>query len=296
MGLAALHIHLFCTMHTRRQLFRQAGAIGLLASFAPGLAMAAPRADLWPHWQAHDPDSTHRIDHSTWAAFLNRYLSQGSDGINRIDYRAALNARGGLHGYMQELEAVPVSRLNRDEQFAYWVNLYNALTVATVMDHYPVDTIRDIDISSGLFSNGPWGAALVEVEAMPLTLDDIEHRILRPIWRDARVHYAVNCAALGCPNLYAEPFYAGRLDQQLDDAARDFVNHPRGARIEEGELYVSSIYDWFESDFGGSEMGVINHLKRFAEPGLAAQLNDITEIEDHGYDWLLNDSSAAGQS
>ncbi len=267
-----------------------------MASLAPGLALAAPRADLWPHWEAHDPDSVQRIDHSTWAAFLDRYLSQGSDGINRIDYRAAMNARAGLHGYMRELEAVPVSSLNRTEQFAYWVNLYNALTVATVLDHYPVETIRDIDISSGLFSNGPWEATLVEVEAMPLTLDDIEHRILRPIWRDARVHYAVNCAALGCPNLYAEAFDADRLESQLDAAARSFVNHPRGARIEEGALYVSSIYDWFESDFGGSDAGVITHLKRYADPTLATQLESIDEIEDHDYDWALNDASTASSS
>lgn len=258
--------------------------------------MAAPRADLWPHWQRHDPNNTQSIDHSTWAAFLNRYLVQGSDGIARIDYRAAMNARAGLHGYMRELEAAPVSSLNRDQQFAYWVNLYNALTVATVLDHYPVETIRDIDISSGLFSNGPWEASLVEVEAMPLTLDDIEHRILRPIWRDARVHYAVNCAALGCPNLYAEPFDAARLDQQLDTAARSFVNHPRGVHVEEDGLYVSSIYDWFESDFGGSEAGVITHLKRYAEPALAAQLAGFDEITDHDYDWALNDASSASGS
>lgn len=283
-------------MDTRRDLLCRAGAYGLLASLAPGLALAAPRADLWPHWQAHDPDSRRRVDHSTWAAFLNRYLIAGSDGINRIDYHAAMNARGGLHGYMRELEAVPVSSLNRDEQFAYWVNLYNALTVATVLDHYPVDTIRDIDISSGLFSNGPWEATLVEVETMPLTLDDIEHRILRPVWRDARVHYAVNCAALGCPNLYREPFEAERLDSQLDQAARRFVNHPRGARLEEGELHVSSIYAWFQSDFGGSDRGVIAHLRRYAEPELTAQLAGIEEIEDHDYDWALNDANSASGS
>ncbi len=226
------------------------------------------------------------------------HLVRGSDAINRVDYRAAKNARAGLHGYMRELEAVPVSSLNRLEQFAYWVNLYNALTVATVLDHYPVDSIRDIDISSGLFSNGPWEATLVEVEAIPLTLDDIEHRILRPIWRDARVHYAVNCAALGCPNLNAEPFEAARLDRQLDQAARSFVNHPRGVRIADGKLSASSIYDWFESDFGGSEAGVITHLKRYAGPALAGQLEGIDEIEGYTYDWTLidNDTGSASHS
>ncbi len=280
----------------RRELLCRAGATGLLASLSPALASAAPRAELWPRWQAHNPGSQQRVDHGSWAAFLARYLLRGTDGINRLDYRAAMTARAGLHGYMQELQAVPVGRLGRAQQFAFWVNLYNALTVATVLDHYPVATIRDIDISSGLFSNGPWGASLVEVERVPLTLDDIEHRILRPIWRDARIHYAVNCAALGCPNLHHEPFDAARLEDQLEAAARAFVNHPRAARIEGGKLYVSSIYDWYRSDFGGSETGVIAHLKRYAAPDLARQLDEIEEIEDSSYDWALNDAASARQS
>ncbi|GAB5470073.1 MAG: DUF547 domain-containing protein [Rhodospirillales bacterium] len=276
-------------MIKRRRLLLQAGALSALTALSPALALAAPRSELWPRWQAHDPASRVTVDHSTWAAFLDSYRHLGSDGVALIDYQGAQAARAGLHGYMKELSAVPVSSLNRDEQFAYWANLYNALTVATVLDHYPVDSIRDIDISSGLFANGPWGATLVEVEGQPLTLDDIEHRIMRPIWRDPRVHYAVNCAALGCPSLLAEPFTAATLEAQLEEGARAFINHPRGARVEDGELYVSSIYDWFQSDFGGSDKGVIRHLQTYAEPALAQQLAGIEEIAGDDYDWDLND-------
>ncbi|MEO1191732.1 MAG: DUF547 domain-containing protein [Pseudomonadota bacterium] len=279
-------------MFTRRLLL-QGGSLAALAALAPATAQAAPRADLWPRWQAHDPASRTTVDHSPWAAFLNTYRHVDPQGVARIDYKGAQAAMSGLQSYLEELSAVPVSQLNRDEQFAYWANLYNALTVVTILSHYPVETIRDIDISDGLFANGPWGAELVTVEGQPLTLDDIEHRIMRPIWRDPRVHYAVNCAAVGCPSLLAAPFTAATLDQQLEAGARDFINHPRGARVENGRLYVSSIYDWFESDFGGSDKGVIHHLSQYAKPPLAAQLEGITRISGDDYDWDLNDWTPA---
>jgi len=154
-----------------------------------------------------------------------------------------------------------------------------------------VDSIRDIDISPGLFADGPWGAELVTVEGVPLSLDDVEHRILRPIWRDPRVHYAVNCAALGCPDLARDPFDAGRLDAQLDRQARRFVNHRRGVRFEgDGDLIVSGIYRWFSEDFGdGSDRAILRHLRRHAAPALAGRLAAADGIDDHDYDWSLND-------
>jgi hypothetical protein len=160
-----------------------------------------------------------------------------------------------------------------------------------VLDHDPVDSIRDIDISPGWFADGPWGKKLITVDGSDLSLDDIEHRILRPIWRDPRVHYAVNCAALGCPNLRPRPFTADRLDRMLTEGARAYVNHPRGARMTDDGLVVSSIYVWFQADFGGDDAGVIAHLKRYAKPGLAADLGAARGIDDHRYDWALNDAN-----
>jgi hypothetical protein len=258
----------------------------------PGPAPAAPRAELWERWLAHDPASTGTVDHAPFARFLDRYLRPGEDGINRIAYGAvAAEDRAALDSYLAALAAAPVSRLARDEQMALWINLYNALTVQTVLDHYPVTSIRSINISPGLFTRGPWGAKLVSVEGEPLSLDDIEHRILRPIWRDPRIHYVVNCAAIGCPNLAARPYRADRLEQQLTRAALDFVNHPRAVRIENGRLVVSSIYHWYQEDFGGSEAGVIRHLLAHAEPGLAMRLQAFDRIARHHYDWALNDAS-----
>ena len=156
-----------------------------------------------------------------------------------------------------------------------------------VLKNYPVDSIRDI--RSGFFSAGPWGLELTRVEGQALTLDDIEHRILRPIWRDPRIHYAVNCASLGCPNLQAQAFSASNSDALLDKGAREYINHPRGAQVVGGELVVSSIYEWFKSDFGGNDNGVIGHLKSYANSTLADSLDKINEIEDDRYDWRLND-------
>lgn len=252
----------------------------------------APAAELWPRWQAHDPASNATIDHAGWTALLGRHVSQGPDGINRVAYARWRDAdRESLAQYLDRLAGIAISTHNRNEQFAYWVNLYNALTIQVVLDHYPIDSIRDIDISPGLFASGPWGAELITVEGQALTLDDIEHRILRPIWRDPRIHYAVNCASLGCPDLRRAAFTGAGLDAMLDAAARTYINHPRGAQARDGRLIASSIYDWFQEDFGGAESGVIAHLRRHADPALSASLAGITSIADHRYDWALNDAA-----
>ena len=282
------------TMSRRTTLAGLAGAGASLA--LTRRAKAAPDADLWPRWEAHSPDATREPDHGAWGEFLTRYLKNGGDGINRVAYADVTDAdRDALKRYLDAMAGVVPADLTRDAQFAYWVNLYNALTVDTVLDHAPVDSIRDIDISPGWFSDGPWGKKLVTVDGADLSLDDIEHRILRPIWRDPRVHYAVNCAALGCPNLRPRPFTADRLETMLDDGARAYVNHPRGARMTGDGLVVSSIYVWFQADFGGDDAGVIAHLKRYADSGLTAKLAEAEGIADHGYDWTLNDA-ASGQA
>lgn len=272
---------------------RRRAALTLLPLLAmpAGLAWAAPRAVPWPRWERHDPASTLGVDHAAWATFLGRQVRPAPDGINRVDYAAVRGEdRRLLDGYLALLAAIPVSRLARAEQMAYWINLYNALTVRVVLDHYPVASIRDIDISPGLFSNGPWGAELITVEGEPLCLDDIEHRILRPLWRDPRIHYAVNCAALGCPNLQPEPYQRQALDRQLDGAAIAYVNHPRGVTIAaDGSLTVSSLYVWYEADFGDDALGVIQHLMAYAAPHLAMRLQEIQTIDRDVYDWRLND-------
>jgi len=251
-------------------------------------AFAAPKAELWPHWQTNDAQSNISIDHSAWAQFLDKYLviSQ-SDRANLVRYAEVSEIdKDALNRYLVTLSQVPISKLNRAEQKAVWINLYNALTVQTILSHYPVKTIRDI--SSGWFSGGPWDLKLISLEGVELSLNDIEHRILRPIWQDSRVHYAVNCASMGCPNLQSVPFSAENSDKLLDKAAREFINSSRGVAVQGKHLYLSSIYDWFQVDFGASEAAVIKHLEKFATDDLADTIKNYRKNISYQYDWNLN--------
>ncbi len=272
--------------------FTRALLLGLTLIAWLAQASAAPKAELWERWTAHNPASTLSINHDNWSNWLGRFVTRHADGINRLNYGKVSDVDSQQLGqYIDSLTALKISDFNRNEQQAYWINLYNALTVDVVLQEYPVESIRDI--SSGLFSSGPWGRDLVVVEGEELSLDDIEHRILRPIWKDPRIHYAVNCASIGCPNLQVRAFTTSNMETQLNKAARDFINHPRGATVDNGKLRVSSIFDWFEADFGGNEAGVIAHLRQYAGPRLRNSLAGISSIDDDDYDWNLNDTATA---
>jgi len=253
-------------------------------------AHGAPKAVLWEQWLPAAAAATLSPDYSPWQIFLDRRVRSQPDAINRVDYRGvSATERQALADYLDAMQQLDIARLTRPQQLAYWINLYNAGTVKVILDHYPVKSIRDIDISPGLFSDGPWGRKMFVIQGAKISLDDIEHRILRPIWKDNRLHYAVNCASIGCPNLQLQAFNAANAEQLLDKAARDYINHPRGARVEKGGLHASSIYRWFEEDFGGSEEGVIQHLRRYADAVLKQRLSGIREIADDDYDWSLNE-------
>ena len=263
----------------------------LMLLLSPPLA-AAPTAELWERWTAHDPASTSTIYHGAWTQFLRTYVTPSDDRVSRIDYgNVAAEDRRSLEAYVERLTETPISGFNRVEQRAFWINLYNALTVKVVLDQYPVESILDISISPGWFSFGPWDKKLITVEGEELSLNDIEHRILRPIWRDPRIHYAVNCASYGCPNLREVAFTPDNTEPLLEQAAREYVNHPRAAAFIGGKLIVSSIYHWFKEDFGDSDRGVIEHLKIYADSELAASLATTGRLGGHDYDWALNDTA-----
>ncbi len=268
--------------------------LGLLTA-TPGYA--APKAELWPRWEKHDPASTQTIDHTLWDKFLKRNLvAPHPSGINRVRYTGvAPEDRKALKGYLKNLQSLPISSYNRAEQKAYWINLYNGLTVDLVLSRLPIESIRDVNISPGLFVRGPWGAKLLTVEEERLSLDDIEHRILRPIWKDNRVHYAVNCASLGCPNLQPDAFTSANTEALLESGAREYVNHPRGLVINNGKLRVSSIYVWFQEDFGGSAEGLMEHWSKYAKQVLAEALKSYSGGLEHDYDWRLNAAESQPQ-
>lgn len=248
----------------------------------------APAKRLWPYWTKHDESSTQSLDHSIWHRLLATYVQRGE--ISLFRYADVNKAdRRELKSYLRNMSQVTVSTYNRAEQLAFWINLYNAMTIDLVLDRYPVRSIRDIDISPGLLSFGPWDKKLVRIGSEELSLNDIEHRILRPIWQNPNIHYALNCASLGCPRLVPEAYTASNANALMEQGAFDFING-HGVRFDGRKLIVSSIYAWFTEDFGGTEAGVLNHLRRYAQPQLHDRLDGIQSIDGDAYDWRLNDA------
>lgn len=228
------------------------------------------------------------VNHAAFDALLARRARNSRDGIVRLDYagwKASAADRAALTAYVAALSRLSPLSLTRPEQFAFWANLYNAVTIDVVLDAYPVRSIRDI--RSGLLP-GPWRRRLVTIGGVELSLDDIEHNILRKGWVEPRVHYAVNCASIGCPNLPLRAFRGATLVPALDAAARAYVNTPRAVRFDGDTLVVSSIYKWYAADFGGSDARIIAHLARYADEPLRSRLQAATRIGRDTYDWSLN--------
>ena len=264
-----------------------------LAYVVIAVAFCAPASagELDETFSINDPNATMTVDHSAWERILAAYIVASPDGINRFAYgRVSPADKQALKAYLTQLQGVKVTALKPDEQRAFWINLYNALTIEVVLDHYPVKTIKDIAISPGFFSFGPWGKQLVIVEGKKLSLDNIEHDILRKVWKDPRVHYAVNCASISCPNLMAKAFTGDALDKMLNQGAHDYINHPRGVTIKGGKLRLSQIYSWYRKDFGANDAELLRHLSTYAEPALKKQLAGIETIAGYDYDWSLNEA------
>ena len=132
---------------------------------------------------------------------------------------------------------------------------------------------------------------IIEDDGIGMSLDDIENKIVRPVFNDPRIHYGLNCAAIGCPNLRAEAFKGNSLDRALDEQTRAFINNSRGAFVEDSKLTVSRIFLWYAGDYGEGEADIVNHLRQYAEPVLRENLTGVDKIERYEYDWSLNDAA-----
>ncbi len=251
------------------------------ACFSSGI-WAAPKAQLWSYWQTNNATSQQTIDHQAWQQLLTRYVTV-TPHQTYFNYRLVTQqSRQQLQQYIQGLTAIDPRKLNRNEQFAYWVNLYNAATVNLILQNYPIASITKL---GGLFSFGPWDEKLLTINGKSLTLNDIEHRILRPIWQDKRIHYVVNCASLGCPDLMPTALTASNSQTLLDQAATRFINSTKGVDVinaNNNQIQLSSIYDWYSSDFGSqSELNAhINHYRK--------QPVSLDKVR-FDYNWQLNE-------
>ncbi len=252
-----------------------------------GLASAAPAPEKWAFWDRLNAESTATIDHSLWQSVLDKYLRESPDNINRFAYtEVAGEGREQLRGYLTAMAAIDPRDYNALEQQAYWMNLYNALTVDVVLKYPKKKSI--LRMSEGFFSIGPWDDEVFTLAGKELTLNDIEHRILRPIFQDRRVHYAVNCASIGCPNLAPKVFNSAQLEEQLVAAERGYINHPRGVTLDKkGRLQLSQIFEWYVDDFAEDEAGLVNYLAQHHET-LGETLKGFTGKVSYDYDWDLN--------
>ncbi|WP_083232497.1 DUF547 domain-containing protein [Endozoicomonas atrinae] len=247
--------------------------------------MAAPASKYWAYWDISNSDSSVVINHRLWQEVLDTYLVLRPDG-NRFRYKdVSQEDRDKLDKYIMEMSSLDPRTYSKAEQKAYWINFYNALTVDLVLEHYPVKSITKI---GPWYRFGPWDMDITRVAGQRLTLNDIEHRILRPLWEDSRIHYAVNCASIGCPDLSAMVFTAANTDQMLDDLARRFIRQEKGMSWVDERLTLSRIYEWYEKDFVDQE-GVVLHLLRFSSQGNARRLKKYTGVIQYQYEWGLNE-------
>ncbi|MBW2368950.1 MAG: DUF547 domain-containing protein [Deltaproteobacteria bacterium] len=222
------------------------------------------------------------VDHGIFGELLKKYIVNGG-----VDYRGFKSEEKRLDAYLRQLETVQVDSLGRNEQFAFYTNSYNAWTIKLILGGYPgVKSIKDL----GSLFKSPWKKKFVKINGETLTLDDIEHNILRPQFKDPRVHFAINCASKSCPPLAASPYTGGTLDAQLDAATIAFINDPGKNRLEGSVLYVSKIFNWFSGDFNDD---VLSFFLKYSDRTLKADLtrkgDDIT-IQYLDYDWSLNGS------
>ena len=259
-------------------------SIVLVFLFTSGEAAAVPDPIAWNFWNAQGEVS--QVDHGPWQHFLDRYVVTLPDGINRVSYQAVTVAdRAALSSYVKTMATLDPRGLTRAAQQAYWINLYNALTVLVVLEYPRKRSI--LRMGRKLLSIGPWDDEVVQIQGQHLTLNDIEHRILRPLYRDERVHFAVNCASLGCPNLASQAYTAANLETMLERQMHDYLTHARGLRLGNGKLIASSIFDWYRVDYGNAEPAVRAWLAK-RQGALAKALLDPEVDLEYDYDWALN--------
>jgi hypothetical protein len=226
---------------------------------------------------------TERFDHAGWGALLARGTK---DGL--VDYRFMQEHRGDLEAYLRSLAESRLDRLAPGHLEALLINAYNACTVRSILDHPDVSSIRDIP--------GVWTKVRHRVGGFDLTLDEIEHRILRPYFRDPRLHFALNCASRSCAPLPTWAYDGDRIDAQLEERARSFLSDPKNVRVEGSKLLVSKYFDWYGSDFTakgwkGSENSVAACIARYAAPDVRAFIDRHSGKPPIGfldYDWSLN--------
>lgn len=260
-------------------------ALGVLALAGSAMAQDAMMASSSEASMKDDMMKSEQT--AAYVDVLARNLTPGSDGVLLFDYAAAKESgdHDAIKAFIAEQAALTPSEMGHDEATAYWANLYNAITLDVVLDDYPIKSIRSL----GPFTTGPWKREVVTVEGDVLSLDNIEHDILRVDYATPYIHYMVNCASIGCPNLRNELWTAEGLEEDQHAAAEAFINSDRGVKLDRrGRIVVSKIYKWFSEDFGETESDLRAHLAQHAAGEKLNALQDGAKFKGNHYNWDLN--------
>lgn len=234
--------------------------------------------------------------HAQNLADWNRILGAYYDPARGFDYKTlkAKEAKN-VEAIRQQLGRVNVAALTPKQQLAHWINVYNVNTVATILEHYPVASIRDISTDPIIRLN-VFKKDRVPVGNAKLSLNDVENDKIRATFKDPRIHFAINCAARSCPPLRTEAYTGERLDAQLDEQARAFLNGRLGARFaKKGDkltIHVTKIMDWFGDDFDKWGGGKAAFVRKYVSPDKQKLIDTAKNIEFEydDYDWKLNDT------
>lgn len=219
------------------------------------------------------------FDHSNFDRILGTYVN----GNGMVDYQGLKQHRAALDQYLESTGSVSESSFqswSQDEQLAFLINVYNAETLQFIVDNYPVESIKKL---GGLLST-PWDKKNVALFGDTTTLNKLEHGIIRKQYDEPRIHFALVCAAVGCPPLRTEAYTGARLDSQLDDQARTFLAQSSKNRLEGGTLYLSSIFDWYGGDFKTNGKSVADYVDPYMSGSTSGKKVKFTD-----YDWSLNE-------
>lgn len=231
-------------------------------------------------------------DYSAWNSLLKKYY----DPAKGMDYRN-LKAKDAatLRSLREQMARVTVSSLNRKQQLAYWINVYNINVVGIVVDKYPIGSIKDLSTDPIIRLN-IFKKDLVPIAGAVTSLDHVENTRIREGFKDARIHFAINCAARTCPPIRPEAYVGARVDEQLDDQARRFLSGPYGVKVgKKGDkmtLSTTKIMDWFKKDFEQWGGGSVAFIKKYASPDKVKMIDAAggkVRLEYDNYDWALND-------
>lgn len=235
------------------------------------------------------PKGSGSVTHERFDALLQAYVRRNAERYNRVDYRSLQRSgHAELKLYIAGLEEHDPVTLSATDALAYWINLYNAKTLDVVLSSYPIPSIREIKLGGGgFFTSGPWSKKIVRINGSDLSLDDIEHRIVRPIFGDPMSHYGLNCASYSCPNLLSRAYTGDTIASALQANAVDYINHRRGISISGNVIIASKIYSWYAGEFGRG-LKLKEHWMKYAEPDLGVRIQR-AKIGSFTYDWSLND-------